>query len=177
MGLLPAACHSPDLVDLARGMLIAVCIDEAYLGGKPEQEAEFFELQLRLPQQRSPIPRVGSLDEALLNVDHEPLNPVSDREFVCTRKFFDLLGHPDQELETQLRNDLSGIGILFHVPQASRDSPDSASMILSVMIESAAALVRSLSKNIANPLRGYRNERGSAAVRWETDAKGKQVKM
>ena len=114
MGFLPAAGHPADLVDLARRVLVAVCVDEPALGGEPEEEAQLLEIDLYLSQEPRPLPCIGRLHEALLDVDDHRVDPVTDRELVRTRKFLYLCRDPDKELEALFRYDLAGIGFFFH---------------------------------------------------------------
>ena len=114
MGFLPAAGHPADLVDLARRVLVAVCVDEPALGGEPEKEAQLLEIDLYLSQEPRPLPCIGRLHEALLDVDDHRVDPVTDRELVRTRKFLYLCRDPDKELEALFRYDLAGIGFFFH---------------------------------------------------------------
>ena len=120
MRFLPAPRHPADLVDLARRVLVAVCVDEPALGGEPEEEAQLLEIDLYLAQEPRPLPCIGRLHEALLDVDDHCVDPVTDGELVRTRKFLHLCRDPDKELEALFRYDLAGIGFFFHKMRLGR---------------------------------------------------------
>ena len=95
-------------------MLIGLGIHQAAFGCEPEQEPQLFEIDLHGAQQRGAVLHVCCFDNRLLDPDDQILDPVTHREFVGPGKLLDLVRGPDEELETQLRDHFSGIGILFH---------------------------------------------------------------
>src|ERR1039458_1927836 len=92
------ADHGPDLVQRTRSIFKLVEAQQAHLGRDLQQMPQFLHADVRRPQVRQFLLPVIRLDQVLQHIELDLHQPVSEQEFVVSRKFLDLRQEPLDEV-------------------------------------------------------------------------------